>query len=122
MTSSAFPFDKLNGDNYKHWATYMRHYLNDSKELFDYCDGSLPAPGSTVGEAAALANWKVGNGKALSRIIMNVDVNQLAHVEELKTAKEAWDMLKQMYASESTLDGRYSAEDGVSKFEVRDRD
>eukprot|EP00112_Aurelia_sp_Birch-Aquarium-sp1_P017253 Seg3981.3 transcript_id=Seg3981.3/GoldUCD/mRNA.D3Y31 product="Retrovirus-related Pol polyprotein from transposon TNT 1-94" pseudo=true protein_id=Seg3981.3/GoldUCD/D3Y31 len=103
MMNNALKFGKLNGSNYRTWAFNTRLYL-ESLDLFEHADGSAEAPSSTGdGAAALLRTFNLRAKKAWTFICLAVEPEQQIHVRDTKTAKEAWDALKNQFARESIL-------------------
>ena len=101
--NNALKFGKLNGSNYRTWAFNMRLYL-ESLDLFEHADGSAVAPTSTGSDAATLLRaFNSRAKKAWTYICLAVEPEQQIHVRDTKTAKEAWDALKNQFARESIL-------------------
>lgn len=73
-------FEKLNNHNYMHWSFRMRMFL--IKEGI----------WNVVNNAAAAANADLADAgqKALAFICLNVDDNQLVHVESAANGRAAW--------------------------------
>ena len=103
-TMNVLKFAKLNGANYRTWAFNMRLYL-ESLDLFEHADGSAEAPISTDGDddATLLRAFNSRAKKAWTYICLAVEPEQQIHVRDTKTAKEAWDALKNQFARESIL-------------------
>ena len=101
---NALKFAKLNGTIYRTWAFNMRLNL-ESLDLFEYADGSAVAPTGTEdsndGALQRAFNSRVKNARTY--ICLAVEPEQQIHIRNTKTAKEAWDSLKNQFARESIL-------------------
>ena len=101
-SSNTLKFAKLNGSNYRNWAFNMRLSL-ECNDLFGHADGTAVAPTDTDANRDALRNFRSQAKKAWTYICLAVEPEQQIHVRDIKTAKEAWDALKNQYARESIL-------------------
>lgn len=79
---------KLNGSNYLNWRYVMELLLK--KE--DVWNATLNEPAEAVAE-----NWTTIDQKAHLMIALNVEDDQLQHIRECSTAKEAWKKLKDFH-------------------------
>lgn len=84
--------EKLTEDNYELWKVQMKSVLvyND---LWQYVVGS----GEIIEENKP--EWVRKDQKALALINLSVTYGQLNNVKKAKTAKEAWDCLREMFES-----------------------
>src|SRR3984957_21183713 len=91
--SSLYTIDKLNGNNFSSWKFRMQMILID-RGLWEYVDGSLPAPvlGVDANEAAQakLVEWKKKDNCAMAQIALTVGNTELVHVKGAKSSREAW--------------------------------
>ena len=103
MVNSALTFGKINGSNYRSWAFNMRLYL-ESMDMFEHAE-RLVVIFSDSGEsgAASLRTVNCRAKKAWMSICLAVEPEQQIHVRDMRTAKEAWDALKNQFARESIL-------------------
>ena len=102
-SSNALRFTKLNGDNYRSWAFNMRLFL-ESHDLFEHVDETAEAPNdSEDGNQAEMRIFRQRAKKAWTYICLAIEPEQQIHIRETKTAKEAWDCLKNQFARESIL-------------------
>lgn len=92
-----YSIQKLNGENYSTWSYKMELMLMD-EGIWDVIAEDKPAETETQ----KLAIWSKNNQKARVRIGLLVEDNQLLHIRNVKTAKEAWEALKE-YHQKSTL-------------------
>ncbi|KAL0270911.1 UNVERIFIED_CONTAM: hypothetical protein PYX00_008181 [Menopon gallinae] len=92
MLGSTCPIERLSESNYEIWKTQMKSLLviND---LWSCVDGTEPKPEKDCDK------WLRRDGKALAMINLNVSPSQLNHIANAETSKEAWDLLKNTYAS-----------------------
>ena len=94
-------FAKLNSGNYRSWTFNMRLYL-ESNDLFEHADGTAVAPNAEAGAAEA-RNFCLKAKKAWTYICLAVEPSQQIHICDTKTAKDAWDALKNQFARDSIL-------------------
>ena len=101
-SSNTLKFVKLNGSNYRNWAFNM-HLSLECNDLFGHADGTAVALANTDANRDTLRNFRSQAKKAWTYICLAVEPEQQIHVRDTKTAKEAWDALKNQYARESIL-------------------
>lgn len=85
--------DKLNNENYYNWK-YKVQLLLMKEGLWKVINDQAPSPMTD--------DWRNRDDKARATIGLLVEDNQLIHVREVTTAKEAWDSLKG-YHEKTTL-------------------
>lgn len=78
---------KLNGSNYQIWKFKVKLLLI-KEDVWNVVKNELPAPANRD------AAWCKRDGKAMAWIGLLLEDNQLSHVRNKETAKEAWDALK----------------------------
>ena len=89
-------FDKLNGENFAVWKVRMRALLV-SKGLWKVTEPSADAEVS-----AELSESDIGKSEqALALMVLAVEADQMIHIEECKTSREAWEKLIGIYAEPS---------------------
>lgn len=82
-------FEVLDNYNYGTWEFRMSMHLVDL-ELFDYCTTATPADN--------FDEFMKKSKKALAKIAMHVDNDQIYLIKKATTAKEAWDLLKEQHS------------------------
>ena len=99
--SNALRFAKLNGSNYRSWVFNMKLYL-ESLDLFEHAEGTAEFPNE---DASAETRRKFNSAakKAWTYICLAIEPEQQIHVRDTKTAKEAWDAIRNQFARESLL-------------------
>ena len=85
--------DKFDGNNYESWKIHMRAVLINT-DLWDYTSGRKK---DTSTEKAEDLEWIRMDEKALSHILLHIESNQLLHVKNCKTSKDAWDVLEKIF-------------------------
>ena len=98
---SLMKFAKLNGSNYRTWSFNMRLYL-ESHELFEHAEGTAESPGTDT-SAEVRRKFTSDAKKAWTHICLAIEPEYQIHVRDTRTAKEAWDALKNQFARESLL-------------------
>lgn len=98
---SLMQFAKLNGSNYRTWCFNMRLYL-ESHDLFEHADGTAEFPGENA-NAEVRRKFTSDAKKAWTHICLSIEPEYQIHVRDTKTAKAAWDALKNQFARESLL-------------------
>lgn len=88
---------KLNNANYYNWKFKMEMLLIKSR-LWKHVQG-IGIPTET--EEAALAKWKEADDDARATISLNIEDDQIRHVRDCTSAKQAWTKLKE-YHEKST--------------------
>lgn len=84
-------FERLNNSNYRDWSLRMKMLLI-KEGLWKYIE-----PGDETQK-----DYEEKALKALSYIVLMIDGEQLAHVEDAKSGKEAWKSLAEYHLSKST--------------------
>ena len=74
----------------------MKLYL-ENQDLFDHVEGTATAPESSAPEAQR-HTFRRAAKKAWTSICLAVEPGEQIHIRETKTAKEAWDTLKDQFA------------------------
>lgn len=90
--------EKLNNKNYQSWCFKLKSLLKKEK-----CLSSLTTD-CPAGEGKEKVTWQEADDKALSIISLCIEDNQIIHVKQSKTAREAWENLKK-YHMKSNLSG-----------------
>jgi hypothetical protein len=98
-----FKIDQLNERNYATWAIRIQIALSEAgcKKIVL---GQEERPSSTgTGESrTSIDDWDRRNEFALHRIQMSVSDKELIAIQDVTTAKEAWDRIKQAHKVEGT--------------------
>lgn len=107
MVDAAKPkFVKLNDDNYANWKFKMEMLLRKQNLWKKVIETAKPT--AALGTAGAITNqdamdkWDEQDDEARGSIGLAVEDDQLAHIRKSKTAKEAWEALKN-YHEKNTL-------------------
>ena len=98
---SLMKFAKLNGSNYRTWCFNMRLFL-ESHDLFEHAEGTAESPGEDA-SVEVRRKFTSDAKKAWTHICLAIEPEYQIHVRDTKTAKEAWDALKNQFARESLL-------------------
>ncbi|MCH99946.1 hypothetical protein A2U01_0020961, partial [Trifolium medium] len=97
---------KLNGENYLAWLIQFRALLT-GYDLLGYVDGTKLCPSQTLPNAAttnpAYTHWIRQDQLILHAIISSVAATVVTHLGTVTNAKQAWDILKTMYAGKSRI-------------------
>ncbi|HVX00073.1 MAG TPA: hypothetical protein VHA52_06550 [Candidatus Babeliaceae bacterium] len=90
-SSSLYAIDKLNSSNFSAWKFRMQMILID-RGLWEMVDGSQvePVSSDTAESRLKYAEWKKKDNTALAQIALTVSTNELAHIKGVKSAREAW--------------------------------
>lgn len=91
--------DKLNNDNYSIWSFKIKSYLQE-KEVWNVINEDKPVANDKNQDA--VATWIKKDQKAYNLIVLSIANNQIIHIKSVKTAKEAWEKLKEEH-QKSTL-------------------
>lgn len=94
--------DKFDGTNFHLWKVRMQMYLLD-KDLWRIVDGSETRP-TTIAEQP---DWDKRDGKARANILLHLKDSQLLLVNSLKTSKEMWDGLCNMFETKHATTKMY---------------
>jgi gag-polypeptide of LTR copia-type len=124
-TDTKRTFPCLTDTNWGQWSDNMEAYLN-TKELWEYVDGSTPQPApadptkATADEKKEIANWKRKCGKASGEIWLALEDNQKVHVKDLKADPAAmWAKLESVHLQKKP-GTRFNAYDNL--FSIRKED
>lgn len=90
----AYSIPSLNASNYASWSIKIEMLLIRS-ELWSVVDGSEPSPPSS--NVADLTVWQLKDSKARSDILLHCGEKQLISLRPLKTSKDVWERIKQLY-------------------------
>ncbi|XP_070524589.1 uncharacterized protein [Cardiocondyla obscurior] len=90
--SSAQNIEKLDGANFESWKLMMKSVLI-CNELWPYASGAV------VKTEQNQTEWTTKDQKALALITLSVKSSQLSHIKRAESAKEAWNLLVQLYES-----------------------
>src|SRR5271154_6901785 len=103
--------EKLNGGNYRSWATTMRAILRE-KKLFDIVDSTAPMPAAPA-EGAPAADvtkyradkdaWEPKAMKACTILLSSIKGNLITYVEDEDNPATIWRILKTDSAQRLTL-------------------
>ena len=77
--------EKLNGENYQFWS-YQIEILLIKDKLWEVIKKDAPVPMTT--------EWQDKDDQARATIGLSVEINQLVHIRNCTSAKEAWRALK----------------------------
>lgn len=94
ITPQAYSIPSLNASNYASWSIKIEMLLIRS-ELWSVVDGSEPSPPSS--NVADLTVWQLKDSKARSDILLHCGEKQLISLRPLKTSKDVWERIKQLY-------------------------
>jgi hypothetical protein len=89
---------KLDSTNYQTWRVKMSLLLEDD-DLFTVVNSNPPE--ETKENKTDLITWAEKSRKAFIKISLCVSDDQLLHIEDLSTGKEAWDALKTKHETAS---------------------
>lgn len=92
--------EKLSDRNYRTWKNEMKWFLR-GKGLLDYALRTVE-----IGENASAADRKVhqtNDDKTMAAIGLSLEVDQQIHIEDCKTAHEAWRALEQIHEPKSRV-------------------
>ncbi|CAK9820236.1 Copia protein [Anthophora plagiata] len=92
-SGTQFAIQKLNSENYSVWS-YKLELLLIKEKLWEVITENKPEPVN--------AAWTLKDNEARATIGLLVDDNQLQHIRKAKTAREAWNSLKE-YHQKATL-------------------
>lgn len=93
-TSRAYSIPPLTASNYSTWSIKVEMLLIRS-ELWSVVDGTEAVPPSS--DVVGLAAWQLKDAKARSHILLHCGEKQLISLHTLKTSKEIWARIKQLY-------------------------
>lgn len=88
---------KLNSSNFPAWHVQFNALLV-GYDLIGYVDGTGAVPATTD---AAYTRWKRQDQLILHAIISSVDPSVITMLGNVKTSKQAWDILTKMFASKT---------------------
>lgn len=94
LAPRAYVIPPLTSTNYASWSIMIEMLLIRS-ELWSVVDGSEASP--VESDVADLTAWKLKDSKARSDILLHCGEKQIITLRPLKTSKEIWDRLKQLY-------------------------
>lgn len=80
--------DKLTNENYPIWSFKIKAVMQE-KDCWSAIEDKKPT------DETKLAVWNKADIKALNTIILSVSNSQVIHIKNAKTAKEAWEALKE---------------------------
>lgn len=83
---------RLNGENYKEWATALFFYLKD-RQYWSIVDSTRKKPEKGKDDE----DWGAENAMAAALIFSSVDKTQQQHILNSRNAKESWDTLKAIH-------------------------
>jgi len=92
--SQAYSIPPLTASNYSTWSIKIEMLLIRS-ELWSVVDGTEATPASS--NVASLEAWQLKDAKARSDILLHYGEKQLISLRPLKTSKEIWARIKQLY-------------------------
>lgn len=93
-TNSVFKIEKLNDENYTSWSFKMKMFLG-KEGVWEAVDGDVPAVKTEA--------FKNKERKALQIIVLSLENNQLVHVRQCETGRDAWQALKEVYCQGTLL-------------------
>src|SRR5450432_104885 len=91
-SSSLYAIEKLNSTNFSSWKFRMQMILID-RDLWEIVDGKSAIPIVVATDPATekkLADWKKKDNTALAQIGLTVGSNELVHIKNAKSSREAW--------------------------------
>lgn len=88
---------KLNSSNFPAWHVQFNALLV-GYDLIGYVDGTTPTPATTN---TAYTRWKIQDQLILHAIMSSVDPSVITMLGNVKTSKQAWDILTKMFASKT---------------------
>lgn len=88
-----FKFDKLNENNYPAWSFKMKMLLA-REGAWEVVEKDVPA--------TKPQGWDEKCQKALQIIVLMVENSQVCYINECKTGREAWEILKDIYHPDDT--------------------
>lgn len=91
-TTKAF-ITKLNNDNYFMWK-YKMELLLMKEKLWSVLSEARPTLAANNSNAEAVTNWQTRDDQARAWIGLSVEDNQLCHIRNKTTARDAWAALK----------------------------
>ena len=91
--------DRLTSHNYPLWSAKVRNMLI-MKDL--WVAVTQPAPQQESSNAFEVAAFKSKDQKAMAFISLNIEDTHYHMVQNLSTAKEVWERLKQLFQAKST--------------------
>ena len=92
--------EKLSDRNYRTWKTEIK-WLLKSRGLLSYALSEI-----TQGDTATAADRKLhqlNDDKALATIGLSLEIDQQIHIEDCKSAHEAWRTLEQIHEPKSRV-------------------
>ena len=92
--------EKLSDRNYRTWKTEVK-WLLKGRGLLSYALSEI-----TQGDAATAADRKLhqlNDDKALATIGLSLEIDQQIHIEDCKSAHEAWRTLEQIHEPKSRV-------------------
>lgn len=101
MNSAIIRIEVLTHENYDTWKLQMQALLTKN-DAWMYVSGELPRPEVIKGDVttlAALENWKRGDNKAKSDIILSVSPSELKLIKGCDTSRRVWQKLESIYQS-----------------------
>ena len=121
--------EKLNGGNYRSWATTMRAILRE-KKLFDIVDGIAPMPAAPV-EGAPAADvtkyradkdaWESKAMKACTILLSSIKGNLITYVEDEDNPATIWRILKDRFRPDDRHYPRSSPQASIRDAHGRER-
>ncbi|KAF8377153.1 hypothetical protein HHK36_030526 [Tetracentron sinense] len=109
FAENAIVLDVLAEDNYEIWKVSLKSYLLEG-DLWDIVNGTESEPNATQAE---FKTWRMKNAKALHAIRMSCGPQILSHINEINSAKAAWDHLASTHQPPS-VEGILASETEVS--------
>lgn len=101
MNSAVVRIEVLTRENYDTWKLQMQGLLMKN-DAWAYVSGDLQRPAVIEGDAttlAALENWKRGDSKAKSDIILSISTSELKLIKGCETSRQMWLKLESIYQS-----------------------
>ncbi|KAK2373760.1 hypothetical protein P8452_46691 [Trifolium repens] len=100
IAASGIVLEPLTKDNYDNWSCLVRNYLL-GHGLWEVV---ISVAEMGVGSKEEIEKWNMKNAKALHIIQLACGSENLAHIKDLHTAKEAWNYFSASYGSELKAD------------------
>lgn len=101
MNSAVIRIEALNRENYDTWKLQMQALLTKN-DAWSYVSGESRKPEIIEGDTTTLAafeNWKRGDNKAKSDIILSISPSELKLIKGCETSRQVWQKLESIYLS-----------------------
>jgi len=98
--NSSTKIEKLNNSNYHSWKIKIEHYLT-LKDLENFLEDDPPSEESS--SSAEILAWENKDKKARAMIGLSLSDDLLENVREVKTTKEMWSAIKNVFERHTLL-------------------